>query len=172
MKQMLAGLAVAMVLTTGSAHAQQVYGAVKPHWWTITPMGCDSDEEKHWCRAGAWKIHQLEKHGGYDGQLQATGEVYSSKKWGEYLVIGTTFREKTQSVKFRCGNGVAMAMEGPKTSGHGNTRYENYFAWVEMSTRNLAPCLERPLTMTVDGTDYRLSTKLLRQALENVRERQ
>ena len=115
-------------------------------------------------------IPRLADKPGMAGQIAAAGSVVLEKNGDAYLIIETSFDRKQDVESITCGNGVTMNMDGPWAVGHGSNSAIQWAAWMDGASA-LGECLDRPLTMRVEGRDYRLGTKLLREALVNLRSR-
>lgn len=163
---MKAILAAAMMMVAIVSMAEdRFYPGTKPYWWDL-PMQCETAGNFEVCSAGAWDLGIVTS--GAANEVALFAKVIRGGG-DEALLFHVSPRAGKKEPSFVCGDGTTvMKVENLGASGHGQSRWFRYLA---DSKTSLSHCIKRELRMVMEGKTYRLGTKLLREALVNVRER-
>ena len=171
MKTMLRVMVCALVVMWQPVHAAgPVVPGKIPYWWDHGAKCASPSEGYEQCLAGGWDIPRVGGTRGNDGEVDVMGEVHllPGNPQREAVVLGIYAGWKHSKLTVQCGDGSQAEVAKIAGQGHGQNRMVRYGFIAE---EGLDGCLERPITIRVDGTNYRLGTKELRKALGKARER-
>ena len=171
MKAWKAGAAVLLgVVALAGAVAgddRKVYKAFHPHWWDVPPPYKCVNLNGGWamCGAGVWDLP------GQGQGLDLIGHVVAHETGDdEAIMFYTAFGSKPSSFSVECRS-AAMAIEANGKVDGLPRAFVSYSYTAIPDEVTMDACLDRPLTLNVDGRKYRLGTKRLQRALEKVRDR-
>lgn len=171
MKAWKAGAAVLLgvVVLAGSAAGddRKVYKAFHPHWWDTPRYKCFTNKQGwDWCLVGAYELSGYSLGG--DG-VTLIMDVFVKEGKAGGISITTTIDRKPKSLALSCaGERMRVTSRGRVPVKYPEVRYD-YRATPRRVTMD--ECLKTPLTMELEGREFRLGTKRIQRALEKARDR-